>query len=162
MMKKLMNPLLWMALAFLLPGSYPKEQKTEVNPGDNIIFSTQRPASPNKLPYIEWTFNGNTIVTYSGGTEYREDGYVDRIELDYYTGNLKLKDVRSTDSGNYNFQFEMSKKVLKQESVRQPRLESEENIFAVKVIKCATVACLVFSVIFLLCAPMSETYGSAR
>ncbi|KAM9780764.1 uncharacterized protein ACBT44_022227 [Syngnathus typhle] len=161
-MKKLMNPLLWTALAFLLPGAYPnKERKTEVNPGDNIIFSTQRAASPSKLPYIEWTFNGNTIVTYSDGIETREDDYIDRIELDHHTGNLKLKDVRSTDSGNYNFQFEMSKRVLQQESRSKPKLE--ENVLAVKVVKCATVACLVFSVIFLMCAPMrAETHRSAR
>ncbi|CAM4660885.1 unnamed protein product [Leuciscus chuanchicus] len=50
---------------------------------------------------IEWRLNGNRIAIISGGSIKTEGSYRDGLKLDKQTGDLKITNIRSTDSGEY-------------------------------------------------------------
>ncbi|XP_077360413.1 uncharacterized protein LOC144005860 [Festucalex cinctus] len=163
MKMKMKDTLMWAALVFLLPGvSLARETSTAAQAGDNVIFFTDHTASAEKLHFIEWTVNGHKIVTYTAdGFERRAEAYADRIELDYYNGYLKLKNVLPTDSGDYSYSVKTAQEVRKMKKKKKAmasklqKVDKQDDAYGVRVTKCAiAVVCLFFSVMFLLCAPL--------
>ncbi|XDV23929.1 hypothetical protein PO909_028272, partial [Leuciscus waleckii] len=54
---------------------------------------------------IEWRLNDNRIARISGDSIIPEGSSRDRLMLDKQTGDLKITNIRSTDSGEYKLQI---------------------------------------------------------
>ncbi len=53
---------------------------------------------------IEWRFNDTRIArVIENNVTYDDVRFTDRLQLDNQTGDLKITDIRSTDSGLYKY-----------------------------------------------------------
>ncbi|XP_036411508.1 carcinoembryonic antigen-related cell adhesion molecule 5-like [Megalops cyprinoides] len=70
--------------------------------GGNITFTTTiDPSAGQEFLTISWTFNGAPIVTLTPKVESPSEAYKGRVTLNKTTGSLQLRQLTSSDSGDY-------------------------------------------------------------
>ncbi|KAM3607685.1 uncharacterized protein V6R79_011758 [Siganus canaliculatus] len=62
---------------------------------------------------ILWKHNGNKVVEFNGREEYVYDLYKSRVTLDWSSAELNITDLRLEDSGKYELEVSVNKKLEK-------------------------------------------------
>ncbi|XDV23927.1 hypothetical protein PO909_028270, partial [Leuciscus waleckii] len=81
-------------------GDAEKVETVSVIEGDSVTLHTGV-TDIQSSDVIEWRLNGSRIAKISGDSIITEGPSRDRLKLDTLTGDLKITNIRTTDSGEY-------------------------------------------------------------
>lgn len=81
-------------------GVFGDAEKVSVIEGKSVTLHTGV-TEKQSSDVIEWRFNGNLIAKISGESIKTDGAYRDGMNLDKKTGDLKITNIRTSDSGEY-------------------------------------------------------------
>ncbi|KAM8749313.1 uncharacterized protein AB9X84_014192 isoform 2-T2 [Acanthopagrus schlegelii] len=70
-----------------------------------------KPDIPGRPENILWKRNGNKVVEFNGQEQEAYGQYENRVSLDWHTAELEITDLRFEDSGDYELEVYMNKKL---------------------------------------------------
>ncbi|XP_052420997.1 CD48 antigen-like [Carassius gibelio] len=76
--------------------------------GNKITLTPSIRGTPEE---ILWTHNGNKVLEYDGKQMETYGSFKDRVDLDFETGQLTIRKLNNQDSGTYQSDIVISKKV---------------------------------------------------
>ncbi|XDV24090.1 hypothetical protein PO909_028358, partial [Leuciscus waleckii] len=100
--------------------------KVSVIEGDSVTLHTGV-TEIQSSDEIDWKLNGNRIAIISGDDARTDGVFRDRLKLDTQTGDLKITNIKTTDSGEYKLKIRNTRgspeKTFSVSAVYDPRFD---------------------------------------